>query len=95
MPAPARCRRVVTLAAWAAIGLAASVARADESEKSWRELREALFGGQPIGDGGAMLKLDAPARADDPALIPVEITDPHEAHPSYWAPFIVVGEGAR
>ena len=21
--------------------------------------------------------------------------DPHEAHPSYWAPFIVVGEGAR
>jgi len=68
------------LAAWAAIGLAAPVSRADESEKSWRELREALFGGQPIGDGGAMLKLDAPARADDPALIPVEITDPHEAH---------------
>lgn len=63
------------LAAWAAIGLAAPVARADESEKSWRELREALFGNRPIGDGGAMLKLDAPVRADDPALVPVEITD--------------------
>ena len=25
----------------------------------------------------------------------VDKGDPHEAHPSYWAPFIVVGEGAR
>ncbi len=21
--------------------------------------------------------------------------EPHEAHPAYWAPFVVVGEGTR
>ncbi len=25
----------------------------------------------------------------------IEHGDPHEAHPSYWAPFVVVGEGAN
>jgi CHAT domain-containing protein/tetratricopeptide (TPR) repeat protein len=28
-------------------------------------------------------------------LVMIDKGDPHEAHPSYWAPFIVVGEGAR
>lgn len=28
-------------------------------------------------------------------LAMIDKGDPHEAHPSYWAPFIVVGEGAR
>jgi sulfur-oxidizing protein SoxY len=50
-------------------------AQADESEKSWRDLRETLFGSRPIEDGGALLSLAAPARADDPALVPVEIGD--------------------
>ena len=58
-----------------AFWLAASGARADESEKSWRDLRETLFGTRPIEDGGAMLSLAAPERADDPALVPVEIGD--------------------
>ena len=58
-----------------AIWFAASGVRADESEKSWRDLRETLFGTRPIEDGGAMLSLAAPARADDPALVPVEIVD--------------------
>jgi hypothetical protein len=26
-------------------------------------------------------------------LAMIETGDPHEAHPSYWAPFVVVGEG--
>jgi sulfur-oxidizing protein SoxY len=63
------------LAALPAICLAASGARADESEKSWRDLRETLFGSRPIEDGGATLSLTAPTRADDPALVPVEISD--------------------
>jgi sulfur-oxidizing protein SoxY len=63
----------LVLATLPAIWLAASDARADESEKSWRDLRETLFGSQPIQDGGAMLSLTAPIRADDPALVPVEI----------------------
>ena len=61
------------LAALPAICVAMSGARADESEKSWRDLRETLFGSRSIEDGASMLSLTAPARADDPALVPVEI----------------------
>jgi len=25
----------------------------------------------------------------------IDSGDPHTAHPAYWAPFIIVGEGAR
>ena len=50
----------LVLATLPAIWLAASDARADESEKSWRDLRETLFGSRPIEDGGAMLSLTAP-----------------------------------
>ena len=58
------CRRSV---------LAASDARADESEKSWRDLRETLFGSRPIQDGGAMLSLTVPIPSRRSALVPVEI----------------------
>ena len=57
------------------IGFAVPAARADESEKSWRDLREALFGSRDIQDGAAVIGLTAPARAEDPALVPVEISD--------------------
>jgi sulfur-oxidizing protein SoxY len=74
-----RCRRwtpvVFVLAIAVLTSLAAPAARADESEKSWGELRGALFGSRPIEDGGALLTLTAPVRADDPALVPVEIAD--------------------
>ena len=63
------------LAALPAICAATSGARAEESEKSWRDLRETLFGSRPIEDGASMLSLAAPTRADDPALVPVEIGD--------------------
>lgn len=55
--------------------LAAPLARADESEKSWGELRGTLFGDRAIKDGDALISLTAPVRADDPALVPVEIAD--------------------
>ena len=98
MPQVSNARRLrsrgllwLVLATLPAIWLAASDARADESEKSWRDLRETLFGSRPIQDGGAMLSLTAPIRADDPALVPVEIGNlrparhgqPHQDRHSY------------
>lgn len=70
-----RKAQAVILAIVAAVCLSASGARAEESEKSWLDLRETLFGSRPIEDGGALLSLTAPIRADDPALVPVEIGD--------------------
>jgi hypothetical protein len=28
-------------------------------------------------------------------LTMIDNGEPHEAHPAYWAPFMVMGEGAR
>jgi sulfur-oxidizing protein SoxY len=61
------------LYAAAAIALPASGALADESEKSWSELRPSLFGARKILPGEAELTLTAPYRAEDPALVAVEI----------------------
>lgn len=52
---------------------AASELRADESEESWKDLRRSLFGARQIEDGSANLRLEAPKRAEEPALVPVEI----------------------
>lgn len=58
-----------------AISFSAAGAQADESEKSWLEMQGGMFNNRPIADGSAMLSLSAPVRADEPALVPVEIKD--------------------
>jgi sulfur-oxidizing protein SoxY len=82
MPQVSKARRLrsrdvlwFVLASLLGICVAMSGARADESEKSWRDLRETLFGSRSIEDGASILSLTAPTRADDPALVPVEIGD--------------------
>ena len=56
----------------------AGLARAEESVASrqarWHDVAGALFHGKPIGDGGAVLAIDAPPRAMDASLVPVSIT---------------------
>ncbi|MGF1622581.1 MAG: quinoprotein dehydrogenase-associated SoxYZ-like carrier [Rhodomicrobiaceae bacterium] len=65
-------RLVLTLIA---AGLySATGAQADQSEKSWKELHTSYFEGKAIQDGTALLALDAPYRADDPALVPVSVS---------------------
>ena len=39
----------------------------------WHDLAYALFGDRPVQDGSAFLRLDAPARAEDAALVPMTI----------------------
>ena len=48
-------------------------AHADKSEKGWQDLRRQLFGSRVVEDGSTELSLTAPGRADDPALVPVQI----------------------
>jgi sulfur-oxidizing protein SoxY len=59
------------------LGAAAS-ARADEDGASaraerWQALQQALFPGRPLKDGSGIVKLDAPPRAMDAALVPIGI----------------------
>lgn len=53
--------------------LPATGAQADQSEKSWNDLHKSYFEGKAIQDGAALLALDAPYRADDPALVPISV----------------------
>ncbi len=57
---------IVTVAALPAKG-------AQQDESRWIELREALFGDQPIHDGSELMVLDAPTRAHDAAVVPLHL----------------------
>ncbi len=65
---------IIVVMAVSALATAGSLgAKADESEKSWREMRQSLFGGRPIMEEETPIRLSAPYRAEDPALVPVQI----------------------
>ena len=53
------------------LGLGAGSAAAQEDV--WSELRVDLFGDRPIQDGGEWLAIEAPYRAYDAALVPIDI----------------------
>jgi sulfur-oxidizing protein SoxY len=71
-------RTLVLLAfAAAALGLMpfAASAEVDEATRAarWAELRGAIFGDRAIEDGAGLVSIEAPARAEDAALVPVKI----------------------
>src|SRR3954467_15350847 len=43
------------------------------SEATWAEIRSAAIGDRAVDESSGILKLDAPARAEDAALVPVEV----------------------
>ena len=54
------------------------VARADDEEAArsarWAQVQRAVFADRQVLDGASVLQLEAPARALDPALVPLTIT---------------------
>ena len=53
----------------------ADVQRRDQDEAAWKSLRTQHFGDRAIADGETVVRLDAPYRAEDPAVVPITITD--------------------
>jgi sulfur-oxidizing protein SoxY len=49
------------------------ISLADDKEAVWSSIRPDIFGKRPIEDGSAVLGLAAPARAEDAALVPLDI----------------------
>ena len=53
-------------------------AMAEESEaertERWTDLKQAVFGSRPVQEGTGVIALDAPARAQDAALVPITIS---------------------
>ena len=48
-----------------------AAAQAPAAEDPWPSLAAQIFAGRPLRDGGAILAIDAPYRAEDAALVPV------------------------
>ena len=55
-------------------------ARAEEDEAAraerWQDLKHALFGERKVVEGSGVISLDAPARAQDAATVPISVTLP-------------------
>lgn len=48
----------------------------DERAARWAEVKQQLFGDKTIEPNATMVKIDAPKRADDAALVPISLTMP-------------------
>jgi sulfur-oxidizing protein SoxY len=61
-----------------ACGLVANVAQAQDDDAArrarWQDVAESIFGHRTIANGDDKITIEAPARADDAALVPVTIT---------------------
>ncbi len=72
-------RRNLLMTATAAIALAGwpDFARAEDATARaarWKDLRRTIFGNRAIADGSAIIGIDAPSRALDAALVPVNLS---------------------
>lgn len=64
------CSLVLLLAAASPTPAAAAMDEAARAAR-WAELRQAIFGERAVEDGSAFLRIDAPDRAENAALVPV------------------------
>ncbi len=71
-PMQVRLQRRIFLAALA-VGAAGrrAAAQAPAPEDSWPSLAVQIFAGRPLQDGGGVVAIDAPYRAEDAALVPI------------------------
>ncbi len=69
-----RRRAVFALALAAAAGGGRAGARAGQDADPWPELQRLFFGGRPIVEDPAMVRFEAPARAEDAALVPMSFS---------------------
>jgi sulfur-oxidizing protein SoxY len=58
------------------LGLASALALADDTDETeWNNvLKDQFFAGKSIAENGDVIELEAPYRAEDPALVPLKIT---------------------
>ncbi|HET6606444.1 MAG TPA: quinoprotein dehydrogenase-associated SoxYZ-like carrier [Rhodopila sp.] len=68
-------RRNIIAAAALALGTRGRSAQAEApaTPDPWPSLAEQIFNDRPIGDGGKVIEIDAPYRAEDAAVVPVKL----------------------
>src|SRR5216683_5081038 len=73
-----------------------SPARAEPSEAEraarWSDLRHAIFGDRVVEDAGDLVAVDAPARAEDAAIVPVSIRVAETLGPEIRSLYLVIDD---
>jgi sulfur-oxidizing protein SoxY len=67
-----RCLLALLLLGASALPAAAAMSEAERAAR-WADLSHALFGDRSLQDAGDALRIDAPARAEDAALVPISL----------------------
>ena len=71
-------------------------ARAEPSEAEraarWSDLRHAIFGDRVVEDAGDLIAIDAPARAEDAAIVPVAIRVAETLGPEVRGLYLVIDD---
>jgi sulfur-oxidizing protein SoxY len=71
-------------------------ARAEQSEAErmarWSELRHAIFGDRVVEDAGDLVAIDAPARAEDAAIVPVAIRVAETLAPEIRGLYLIIDD---
>src|SRR5271169_5831413 len=71
-------------------------ARAEPSEAErasrWSDLRHAIFGDRVVEDAGDLVAIDAPARAEDAAIVPVAIQVAEKLAPDIRGLYLVIDD---
>jgi sulfur-oxidizing protein SoxY len=71
-------------------------ARAEPSEAErmarWSELRHAIFGDRVVEDAGDLVAIDAPARAEDAAIVPVAIRVAETLAPEIRGLYLIIDD---
>jgi sulfur-oxidizing protein SoxY len=74
----------------------AGPARAEPSEAQraarWSDLRHAIFGDRVVGDAGDLVAIEAPARAEDAAIVPVAIRVAEMLAPEIRGLYLVIDD---
>jgi sulfur-oxidizing protein SoxY len=76
---------------WAALGGSAAAAPTEaERAARWSDLRHAIFGERTVRDADGLVKIDAPARAEDAAIVPVTIEVADKLAPDVRGLYLVI-----
>src|SRR5439155_8374905 len=69
-------------------------AEPSEAERAarWSDLRHAIFGDRAVEDAGDLIAIDAPARAEDAAIVPVAIRVAEKLGPEVRGLYLVIDD---
>jgi sulfur-oxidizing protein SoxY len=83
----------LVVAGWMLLPGSAQAERTEEQRTArWADLRHAIFGDRAVEDAGDLVAIDAPARAEDAAIVPVAIRAAETLAPEIRGLYLVIDD---